>query len=117
MRTAIVGSRRYLNKKEVERIVSLTADHDIIISGGCRGVDTWAIEKAQELGRETKIFRPNFRAIKNKFEMIKRFYERNLKVAREADRIIAFVAPDRKGGTENTIKQAQKLGKPVFIYD
>jgi hypothetical protein len=31
--------------------------------------------------------------------------------------VYAFVAPDRKGGTENTIKYAKELGVPVNIIN
>jgi hypothetical protein len=30
-------------------------------------------------------------------------------------RIIAFVAPDRTGGTEDTIRRAERAGKPVEL--
>jgi hypothetical protein len=36
-------------------------------------------------------------------------------VAKDCDRAVAFVASDRKGGTEDTIKRALKAGKPVEI--
>jgi hypothetical protein len=36
-------------------------------------------------------------------------------VAKDCDHVIAFVASDRKGGTEDAIKRALKAGKPVEI--
>jgi hypothetical protein len=34
---------------------------------------------------------------------------------KDCDRVVAFVASDRKGGTEDTIKRALKAAKPVEI--
>jgi hypothetical protein len=39
---------------------------------------------------------------------------RNTYIAQDADVILAVVALDRKGGTEDTIKKALKLGKKVI---
>jgi hypothetical protein len=33
----------------------------------------------------------------------------------DSDRIIAFVAADRTGGTEDTIRRAKRAGKPVEL--
>ena len=38
-------------------------------------------------------------------------------IAAACDVLIAFVAHDRKGGTENTIEHARRLGKPVRIME
>ena len=46
---------------------------------------------------------------------INRYYERNKKIAERSDVIIAFVAPDRRGGTENTIKWTKSLGEKVIL--
>ncbi len=45
----------------------------------------------------------------------KAYYARNKKIAENVDVLYAFVAPDRKGGTENTIGYAEKLGKEIHI--
>jgi hypothetical protein len=50
-----------------------------------------------------------------RFEFTKTYYARNQLVAKDCDRVVAFVASDRKGGTEDTIKRALKAGKPVEI--
>ena len=44
--------------------------------------------------------------------MVKIFYKRNEEIAKEdLDYLIALVAPDRKGGTENTIKYFKRYHK------
>jgi len=53
---------------------------------------------------------------KTYYEKVKKFYERNKRIVVNSDVIHAFVTPNRKGGTENTISWAKKLGKPVVIH-
>jgi hypothetical protein len=33
----------------------------------------------------------------------------------DSDRIIAFVAPDQTGDTEDTIRRAERAGKPIEV--
>jgi len=40
---------------------------------------------------------------------------RNTDIARDADVLIAVVAKDRTGGTEDTIKKAEKMGKKIIL--
>ena len=115
MKIAIVGSRRRTDKENVEKLVSSFARDVIVISGGAKGVDTWAEQSARERGLEVIIFKPDLKNIKHRGDMVQRYYNRNKKVAQECDILYAFVSPDRKGGTENTIKFAQELGKKVTI--
>jgi hypothetical protein len=42
-------------------------------------------------------------------------YARNQAIVDASDRIIAFVAPDRAGGTEDTVRRAERAGKPVEL--
>lgn len=111
----IVGSRRRKDKQSVVDFVKTLNKEDIVISGGCRGVDIWAEETALSLGMKTIIFKPNLKNIKNKGDMIKRYYNRNKKIAQECDVLVAFVAHDRTGGTENTIDWAIEFSKPVVL--
>ena len=45
------------------------------------------------------------------FSYAKANYERNTLIARDSDVLIAVVAPDRKGGTEDTIKKWNRFHK------
>jgi predicted Rossmann fold nucleotide-binding protein DprA/Smf involved in DNA uptake len=115
MRVGIVGSRRRLDKENIIAYVETLGDHDIVVSGGCWGVDTWAEECAKERGLETRIFKPDLRNTKDRADVVNRYYERNKKIVENSDIIIAFVSEDRTGGTENTIKWANELGVPVIL--
>lgn len=117
MKLGIVGSRRRFTFTDMEliRCRILALKPDMIVSGGCRiGADRFAEEIATELGISIIIFRPD---LKRKFpapsrhDIISAYYARNWKIAKESDHLVALVAPDRKGGTENTITYFEKLGK------
>ena len=108
MKLGIVGSRRRnsLEDKELirQRIIELKPDS--LVSGGCsKGADRFAEELAIELDLSIEIFRPNLKGnpTPTRYDMIKAYYARNQQVAIASDRLIALVAPDRKGGTEHTI--------------
>jgi predicted Rossmann fold nucleotide-binding protein DprA/Smf involved in DNA uptake len=117
MMVAIVGSIRYTDKKKVEQVVDAIGKKHTILSGGCRGVDTWAVNRAKENGIATKVIEPEMYTAKNFYQIVDAYYERNKKIAETCDCMIAFVAKDRKGGTENAIKYALKANKQVFIYE
>jgi hypothetical protein len=42
---------------------------------------------------------------------------RNTDIAKDADVLIAVVAADRTGGTEDTIRKVQKMGKRVILVE
>jgi len=115
MRIGIVGSRRYTNRKVVEDLVASLPKNSVIISGGCRGVDTWAVEKAKELGYDYKEHIPILKGCSYRWEFTQAYYERNKLIVDDSDVIYAFVMDDRKGGTENTIKHAIQSNKKVII--
>jgi predicted Rossmann fold nucleotide-binding protein DprA/Smf involved in DNA uptake len=104
-----------MDKESVVAYVNTLPEGTVVVSGGCEGVDTWAIDRAKELGLKWKIFFPDFKGAKTYGDLCKRYYARNEEVVKFSDVIVAFVSDDRKGGTENTIKWAKKYGKPVII--
>lgn len=117
---AIVGSRRRKDESNVrETVRKLYLKYKtrlIIVSGGCWGVDSWAEDEARKLNIRVRIFQPNLAFARTYHEAVEEFYKRNKLIAEFATHgIIAFVAEDRKGGTENTIKHAKKLGRTIFI--
>ena len=96
---------------------------DKICSGGCKkGGDRFAeiIAQKMNLTEENEhliIHRPKT-VPKNspRWMYAKVNYERNTTVAKDSDIIIATVSPDRKGGTEDTIRKFKRFGKdPIFI--
>ena len=113
MKIGIVGSRRRTDKDTVFGLVMKLPIYAEIVSGGARGPDTWAVEAAKSRGMKTRVFRPHFTDRKDRFKVIEAYYRRNRQIAEYSDIIFALVAPDRKGGTEYTIKHARKKGKVV----
>jgi len=117
LKIGIVGSRRYTNKAAVEELVMTLPQECTVVSGGCRGVDTWAITAAKKRGLETQEHIPNLKACTYKWQFTKAYYQRNLKIAHDVDVLYAFVMSDRKGGTESTIKYAEQARKTIIIQD
>ena len=108
MKLGIVGSRQRCFIEDGElllgRIVELKPS--MIISGGCLlGADKFAEDFAKELGIAITIYHPELEDGKkySYFEIVKANYARNKLIAVYSDHLIALVALDRKGGTENTI--------------
>jgi 3',5'-cyclic AMP phosphodiesterase CpdA len=105
------------------RIVNALVDHlrqlhrDLtIVSGGCLGsADEFAEDAARTRGLHTTIFYPDHSAPK-KFKA-EPFFKRNREIAEESDVIYALVHATRTGGTENTIRHALDLKKPVYLVD
>jgi YspA, cpYpsA-related SLOG family len=114
-RIAIVGSRRRTDRAAVEAAVAELPAGTIVVSGGCRGVDTWAAEAASARGLAVVEHRPDIHGVRNRGDAVRRYHARNRRIAADCDWMIAFPAPDRTGGTENAIAQACRLGKPIEI--
>ena len=115
MRIGIVGSRRFKDRAAVEKLVEELPRDSVIVSGGCRGVDKWAVEKARELGMETKEHLPKLTGCVTKWDYTQAYFARNKKIANDCQILYAFVAEDRTGGTENTIKHATEAGIKIVL--
>ena len=113
---AIIGSRRRDTEEDYNAVYNEFKrwydDGDIIVSGGCKkGGDRFAEIIASKLQMTEKngkliIHRPKLILENSPYYMyVKANYERNTLIARDADILIACVSPDRKGGTEDTIKK------------
>jgi hypothetical protein len=115
VRVAIVGSRRRTDRAAVDACVSSLPIGTIMISGGCRGPDSWAAAAAATRGLEVVVHFADLAGVGSRGEATRRYYHRNQVVVDDCDRVIAFPAPDRKGGTEDTIRRALTAGKPVEL--
>jgi hypothetical protein len=117
VKIAIVGSRRRIDRETVEVIVSTLPPDAVVISGGAAGPDSWAEEYALARGLAVKIFRPDFadEETLSLGQITRRYHARNQQIVNAADEVFALVAPDRKGGTEDTIRRAQRKGIPITI--
>ena len=121
MKYGIIGSRKRTDKQNITDLINSFTTADVVVSGGCSGPDTWAEEAARAKGLDVKVFLPelpiNKKSPRYKFEKIDAFYARNRLIVENSDVLHAFVAPDRKGGTEYSIKHAQKIGVPFVIHN
>ena len=115
MRVGIVGSRRRTDRKAVEACISQLAVETVVITGAARGPDRWAEEAARARGLVVVVHKPDLDGALTRWQASDRYYARNQRIVDDSDMIIAFVAPDRTGGTEDTIRRAVRAGKPVEV--
>lgn len=110
MKIGIIGSRRRNSEDDYKKVEDallecVNVESDIIISGGCpKGGDRFA----EQLSTYYKIPITIYKADWDTHGKIAGFL-RNTTIAQESDMLIACVAEDRKGGTEDTIKKFIKF--------
>jgi hypothetical protein len=111
----IVGSRRRKGLKVFQaiesKVLELYEDGDIIVSGGCpEGADSYA----EIISRKHQIPIMIHYARWNKLGKQAGF-ARNTNIAKDCDILIATVASDRTGGTEDTIRKTILLDKEIIL--
>ena len=104
----IVGTRRRDGpasyKKVLKAFQSIYKKGDTIISGGCpKGGDRFAEAIAWRLDIPIKIYRANWKLGRHAG------FLRNTDIAKNSTKLIACIAEDRTGGTEDTIKKFLKF--------
>ena len=131
MKVAIVGSRRYENKKKIkEFIFKLKEEYGtdtIIVSGGCKqGADKYAKKYALELGLQYEEY-PPFHEVHNLYCSLpesrydkpfsmRNFFARNKILVGTSDFIVAFIPEGvEANGTKNVLEYAKKLNKKRII--
>ena len=131
MKVAIVGSRRYENKKKIKDFIFKLKEEygtdTIIVSGGCKqGADKYAKKYALELGLQYEEY-PPFHEVHNLFctipehrygkpYSVKNFFARNKIIAGTADIVVGFIPEGvEANGTMNTIEYAKKFEKKYVI--
>jgi len=131
MKVAIVGSRRYENKKKIKDFVFKLKEKygtdTIIVGGGCKqGADKYAKKYALELGLQYEEY-PPFHDVHNLYctmpssrygrpYSIKNFHARNKIIAGTSDFIVAFIQEGvQSDGTFSTLNYAKKLNKKRII--
>lgn len=116
----IIGSRRRDSKADYEAtlkiFMEIYEEGDRIVSGHCpKGGDLFAEIIAAKFGLTEK----NGKLILHRPEWDKygkgAGFIRNTYIAEDADVLICVVAADRTGGTEDTIKKAEKMGKRIVL--
>jgi len=125
MKVAIVGSRRYENKKKIKDFVfklkNEYGEKTIIVSGGCKtGADKYAKKYALELGLKYEEY-PPFHEVHNLYctmpesrygkpYNIRNFFARNKIIAGTSDFIVAFIPEGvEANGTYTTLELCKKI--------
>ena len=131
MKVALIGSRRYENKKKIKDFVfklkQQYGDKTIVVSGGCKqGADRYAKKYALELGLQYEEY-PPFHEVHNLYCSLpesrydkpfsmRNFFARNKILAGTSDFIVAFIPNGIEAkGTMNALEYAKKLGKKRII--
>ena len=131
MKIAIVGSRRYENRKRIKdfifKIKQEKGVDTIIVSGGCKdGADRYAKKYALELGLQYEEY-PPFHEVHNMYctipesryskpYSVKNFFARNKIIAGTCDMVVGFIPEGVEArGTMSTIKYAEKFNKKTII--
>ena len=131
MKVAIIGSRRYENKKKIKDFVfklkQQYGDKTIVVSGGCKqGADKYAKKYALELGLQYEEY-PPFHEVHNLYCTLpesrydkpfsmKNFFARNKIIAGTSDIIVAFIPEGVEArGTMNVLEYAKKMDKKRII--
>lgn len=111
----IIGTRRRNSEEDYRMVLhefkSLYKEGDRIVSGGCPlGGDIFAERIARNMQIPITIHYAKWKKHGKKAGFL-----RNTDIANDADVLIACVAPDRTGGTEDTIEKFKKLKKGWII--
>lgn len=109
-RVAIIGSRKYPQWEAVRAYVSGLSPDTVVISGGARGVDTFAMNAARRYGLAVEIYEPDYRTHGKAAPHI-----RNRQIVECADTVVAFwdgISP----GTARMIGMARKAGKLGQVF-
>jgi len=131
VRVALIGSRRYENKKKIKDFVfklkQQYGNDTIIVSGGCKqGADKYAKKYTLELGLQYEEY-PPFHEVHNLYCVLpesrynkdfsmRNFFVRNKIIASVSDFIVAFIPNGVEAkGTINTLEYAKKLDKKRVI--
>jgi len=114
MKVAIVGSRTFLDRKLVDRVVQRLVERDpdvIVISGGARGADTLAETAARRFCDHPPVI---FLADWDQYGR-SAGYVRNRAVVKEADELIALW-DGASPGTLSSIRLSLAKSIPTHVY-
>lgn len=122
MKVGIVGTRRLSVAQglDIEAFIDTLPKGTVIVTGGANGADTVAETYGKSKGFEVKVILPDADALAKAYtywQVVQVYYDRNKKIVEAVDELHAWPHPNRKGGTENTIKWAGRLRKPVTRHE
>jgi DNA recombination-mediator protein A len=112
MKLAIVGSRAWpaSERHMIITFVDRLPDDTVIVSGGARGVDQWAVEAARERGLQTLVLLPDWKRYGKSAGFI-----RNTQIVNACVALVAFQVDD-SSGTQHAIDLARKAEKLLAVY-
>ena len=118
MNIGIVGARKYRDRPSVVDLIGSLPVNSVIITSGCKGVCTWAKEEAEKRNMKIKIYAPDLKNIRARFEIPKRYYQRNRELVEACDILYAFISKEAgfAGGTKFEVEYGRKIGKMVNLY-
>lgn len=103
-RVGIVGSREFPDRHAVEQLVASLPEEVVVVSGGARGVDTWAIEAAKRRDMRTLVLPADWQRYGKSAGM-----RRNTELVRIVNIVHAFW-DGKSRGTQHTIELARESG-------
>jgi hypothetical protein len=109
MKVAVVGSREWPDEARVREYVRSLPEGTTLVSGGARGVDSWAADEARRRGFDVMVHWPDWTTHGRSAGFL-----RNHAIVRDAEKVVAFTAGSN--GTQHTIDLARKAGKPVEVH-
>lgn len=109
MRLAVIGSRNNIPAQTVLDYIRTIAADTVIISGGARGVDTWAKLSARACGLEYVEFLADWSLGRNAGHL------RNQQIVDAADQMAAFW-DGSSPGTADAISRMVEADKPVRVF-
>lgn len=119
----ISGSREGFTYKDFkEKLLSVTDPDKIteMVSGGARGVDTFARRFSSEFGLKFKCLEADWDNLGKKAGMVRNVemaeYVKAKTVGKEESIVVAF-RNNHSSGTTHMIKSAQRLGLDLVIFD
>jgi hypothetical protein len=118
MNIGIVGARKYQDRQSVLGLVESLPAEATIITSSCKGVCTWVKEAAEERGMRVIVFAPDLSNIRARFDIPKRYYQRNKEMVVACDLLHALISAEDGfiGGTRFEGEYAVSLGIPVLIH-
>jgi predicted Rossmann fold nucleotide-binding protein DprA/Smf involved in DNA uptake len=108
-RVAVVGSRGFRGEAAVRRCVAELPPGTVVVTGGARGVDSWAEDEARRRGVACVVHRADWSTHGRSAGVI-----RNGVIVADCDRVVAFWDGASRG-TADTITRARKAGKSVYV--
>lgn len=123
---AVIGSRRRDTFADIEQVlvavaelVDATSGDVVLVSGGCRkGADNHAEHVAETCGLQMVRFLPcEVPEGSPHWVRTRALHDRNTRIVTLAGEVLAQVAPDRTGGTEDGVKKAHRLGRSVTLLN